>query len=84
MSRAIKKNPLAVNNSKLNSILSSTSFAKKANRSLVDHSGSEIIQLSQEEVTFINTEVSEVYEISMVVRNVSQKSIRLTIIRPKS
>ena len=81
MSRMIKKNPLAPNNSKLNSILS-TSFAKKVNRSLVDPQG-ECIQLSQEEVTFINTEISEVYEISMLVRNVGEKSLRLAIIRPK-
>ena len=60
MSGTTRRNPLSVNNSKINSILSS-SINKKGHKSLVDPSGGEYIQLSQDDVTFINTEATEVY-----------------------
>ena len=83
MSKLLKKEPLGLNTSKMNSILS-TSFTKKANKSLVDPDGTGFIQLSQSEVNFINTEPNEVYEISFTVRNVGQKSTKLKVRKPKS
>ena len=83
MSRVNKRMPLGVNNSKANAILSN-SMNKKLNRSLVDRSGQESLQLSQDEITFINTDLNEVYEISMAVRNVSQKSTKVKIKKPHS
>lgn len=83
MSKALKKEPLGLSTSKMNSILS-TSFTKKANKSLVDPDGVGFIQLSQPEVNFINTQPNEVYEISFSVRNVGQKSTKLKVRKPKS
>lgn len=83
MSKMNKKEPLGLNTSKMNSILSA-SFTKKANKSMVNPDGLDFIQLSQSEVNFINTEPNEVYEISFTVRNVGQKSTKLKLRKPKS
>ena len=58
-----KSEPLSTSNSKLNSVgysgfLSSTSILKKHNfkKSLVDASNMEMIQLSHDDINFINTD----------------------------
>lgn len=42
------------------------------------------MQLSLNEVNFINTEPNELYEISFQIRNVTQNSLKIKIKRPSS
>jgi hypothetical protein len=71
MSLILKKEPFKPNTSKLNSALN-TSIAKSIlNKSLVDPKGGPIFQLSQQEIHFFNTELNEIYEVTMLVRNIS-------------
>jgi hypothetical protein len=50
----------------------------------VDPLSDQTLQLSQSEVNFVNTEINELYEISLTVRNVSQLSQKIKIRKPVS
>ncbi len=53
------------------------------NKSIVDTLGEQILQLSAPEISFVNTEPNELYEISINVRNVSQFSQKIKVKRPQ-
>jgi len=65
------KEPFKPNMSKLNT----QSFQK----SLIDPTGEQTLQLSQPEINFVNTEINELYEISIFIRNVSPNSQKIKI-----
>jgi hypothetical protein len=69
-----KSEPFRPNMSKLNESIRT--------RSLVDATGEQILQLSQQEINFVNTESSELYEISFTIRNVSPVSQKIKIKKP--
>ena len=82
MQKVLKKEPLKHNTSKLNSFLSTATVKKE--KSLVDPSGGEVFQLSQSEIDFINTESGQIYEITLGIRNVGEKSKKIKLKKPKS
>jgi hypothetical protein len=71
MSLILKKEPFKPNTSKLNSVLNTSIANSILNKSLVDPKGGPIFQLSQQEIHFFNTELNEIYEVTMLVRNIS-------------
>jgi len=69
-----KTEPFKINTSKINE--------QSRNKSLVDATGEQTLQLSSPELNFVNTEPNELYEISMYVRNVSQFSQKIRVKKP--
>ena len=69
-----KSEPFRPNMSKLNESIHT--------RSLVDATGQQILQLSQQEINFVNTQSNELYEISFTIRNVSPISQKIKIKKP--
>jgi hypothetical protein len=43
-----------------------------------------VLQLSHNEVNFVNTELNELYEISLQIRNITQNSLKIKLKRPVS
>lgn len=54
------------------------------NKSLVDRHNQQILQVSHQEINFLKTEINELYEISITVRNVTKNSIKIKIKKPSS
>ena len=72
----MKSEPFRINTSTLNE-------SSKC-KSLLGGPKDQVIQLSQAEVNFLNTEVNELYEISFQIRNVTQNSLKIKLKRPAS
>jgi hypothetical protein len=72
----MKSEPFRVNNSSVNE-------SSKC-RSIVGSQREQVLQLSQAEVSFVNTEPNELYEISLQLRNVTQNSLKIKLKRPAS
>ena len=70
----VKTEPFKINTSKLNE--------KTQHRSLVDQNSDQILQISQSQINFVNTQMNQLYQISINVRNVSQISQKIKIRKP--